>query len=133
VGFDAETGASRTRELVVGVTSGGEARAYPFAAVRDAGVVEETVGGLPVVVTATPEGTLVAYDRRLDGQARSFAAAGAAHLRAAGSRWDRATGRAVDGPFADTRLDRANDHPPMFWRGWSNFNPETTRYGTESG
>ena len=116
------------RRLVVGVTAGGDARAYPFDVVVEAGVVNDAVGGLPVVVTVTPGDALVAYERQVDGTALAFEPAGDAHLRAGGSRWERATGRAVDGPHAGTQLAPATDVPAMFWKGWRDFHPETGVY-----
>lgn len=132
IGFDGggSRGLSRAT-LVVGVRHDGLARAYPFPAVREAGVINDTVAGLPVVVTTTAGGSLGAYRRTVDGRELEFAAAGERHLRADGSRWERATGRAVDGPHEGRRLAAANAEPPMFWTGWSSFHPETTVYGED--
>jgi hypothetical protein len=131
IGYDQRSGAGSERTLVVGIEAGGETRAYPFHVVSADGPIEDTVGGVPVVVAVAPDDTLVAYDRRIDGRARSFSAADERHLSAAGSRWELTTGRAVDGPYEGTRLSRANEHPPMFWTGWSAFNPETSVYGDD--
>ena len=132
VGRDSFDGGLHPRTLVVGVAVDGEARAYPFQVVTDEVVVTDRVGDRPVVVTATPEGRLVAYDRRVDGETLRFVAADVHHLRADGSRWRRATGEAVDGPHEGAQLRRASTHPPMFWTGWSEFNPETDVYGIEA-
>jgi hypothetical protein len=114
---------------VLGVERDGRARAYPFPAVAAAGVVNDRVGDLPVAVSVAPDGTLVAYDRRVGRAVLRFEADGDRQPAAGGSRWDRASGRAVDGAREGRRLERANDHPPMFWFGWSKFNPETDVYG----
>ena len=119
VGYDA----TAAYTLVVGVVHGGEAVAYPFEAVRATGVVNDRVGGLPVVVVATPGGSLVAYERTVDGETLRFSAADERHLRAGGSRWELTTGRAVDGPHEGTRLARANDRSPLFRRAWEDFHP----------
>jgi hypothetical protein len=130
IGYDHETeDGLYSRSLVVGVEHDGVARAYPFDDVREAGVVNDRVGGLPVAVTTTPAGGMAAYVRRVGGTTIEFAAVGEELLAAGGSRWKRATGRAVDGPHEGTTLERANDKPPMFWEGWSNFNPDTDIYG----
>ena len=113
---------------VVGVTADGVARAYPLDPVAKAGVVNDDVGSLPVVVAATTDGTLVAYARRIDGNVVEFERAGD-RLVADGSQWDIVTGRALDGPHEGTVLDRANDRSPMFWFAWADFNPETEIYG----
>jgi len=133
VGFDSTDGTLQRRTLVVGVSTDAAVRAYPFPAIDEEGVVNDEVGNLPVVVTVTPDGTLGAYDRRVDGDRLTFSAADAQTLAAGGSTWERTTGRALDGPHEGRQLDRANEHPPMFWRGWSNFNPETDVYGFDSG
>jgi len=117
------------RSMVVGVTHDGTARAYPFEAVAEAGVVTDRVAGLPVVVTTTPGGSMAAYVREVGGEVLSFTAADRRHLRAGGSRFERATGTAVDGPLEGMTLDRANEKPPHFWTGWKNFNPDTEVYG----
>jgi hypothetical protein len=115
---------------VLGVAHGGEAVAYPLSAVAETPLVTDDVGGLPVVVAATTGGTLVAYDRRVDGSTLSFdRESGTDALAAGGSRWDLLTGRATDGPHAGTTLTRANDRSPMFWFAWAEFFPDTTIYG----
>jgi hypothetical protein len=133
IGYEPTLDTLHPQELVVGVAHDGVARAYPYRTLVGAGAINDTVGGRPVVVATAPGKTLVAYDRRVDGRSRAFAAAGDAFLRAAGSRWRRTTGVAVDGPYEGTRLAMANDLPPMFWLGWSKFNPETTVYGDVTG
>jgi hypothetical protein len=117
------------RTFVIGVRHDGVARAYPFDDVRDAGVVNDRVGGLPVAVTTTPAGSMAAYIRRVGAKTLRFETVDEGPLAAGGSRWERGTGRAVDGPHEGTTLDRANDKPPLFWEGWSNFNPDTDIYG----
>ncbi|AFK19378.2 DUF3179 domain-containing protein [Haloferax mediterranei ATCC 33500] len=113
---------------VIGITAGGVARAYPLDAVKNAGVVNDTVGELPVVVASSTDGTLVAYVRRIDGSVAEFERDGSA-LVAAGSRWDLLTGRALDGSHEGATLTRANDRSPMFWFAWADFNPDTEIYG----
>lgn len=106
-----DAGRLSPRRLVLGIEADGEAPAYPFDVVVDAGVVNDRVGDLPVVVTVTSGDTLVGYDRRVGGETRSFEPDGAAHMRGGGSRWERASGRAVDGPHAGTQLRSATAVP----------------------
>ncbi|RDZ55536.1 hypothetical protein DEQ92_00600 [Haloferax sp. Atlit-6N] len=132
IGFnDAADDRLHPKTSVVGVAADGVARAYPLDAVERAGVVNDTVGGLPVVVAASAEGTLVAYVRRVDGDSVEFERDGPV-LVAAGSRWTLLTGRALDGPHEGSVLTRANDRSPMFWFAWADFNPETEIYGVKS-
>ncbi len=129
IGRDTHDGGLHAKSLVIGVTSDGQARAYPFHVLSEEDVVNDVVGTRPVVVALSPDGSLVAYDRRVDGDALRFEAGDDQHLVAGGSEWKRTTGTAVNGPYAGRRLRAATDHPPMFWNGWSKFNPETDVYG----
>ncbi|ELZ81428.1 DUF3179 domain-containing protein [Haloferax larsenii] len=129
IGFNEEVDERlHPKTSVIGVTSGGVARAYTLSTVNDEGVVNDEVGGLPVVVASSKDGSLVAYVRRVDGEVVEFERDGR-DLEAAGSRWDLLTGRALDGPHEGTTLTRANDRSPMFWFAWADFNPETEIYG----
>jgi hypothetical protein len=128
VGYDAADGYA----LVVGVVHGGEAVAYPFEAVQEAGVVNDRVGDLPVVVAATSGGSLVAYERVVGGETLRFAVVDDRHLRAGGSRWARTTGRAVDGPHEGTRLVRASERSPLFHRAWVDFHPDSRLWSPTS-
>lgn len=128
IGYDSQGELGR-RTLVLGIEHDDTARAYPFDAVREAGVVNDRVGDLPVVVTVTAENSMAAYVRRAGNDVLRFRPAGERYVEAGGSRWERGTGRAVDGSHEGTRLPRANDSPPMFWNGWSNFHPDTDVYG----
>jgi len=118
--------------IVLGITHEGVARAYPSDAFASEPVVNDTVGGLPIVVIVAPGATLVGFERTVDGRTLSFAAAGPRHLRAGGSRWQRADGLAVDGPHAGTRLRAATAHSLMYFFAWRNFEPETEIYGHKS-
>lgn len=118
------------KAVVLGVAHDGQARAYPAEAVREVGIVEERVGGLPIVVTTAPGGTPVAWSREVEGSVLSFAVAGERHLSAGGSRWRRATGDAVDGPYEGKHLTQANAVSPLFWFAWLEFYPETELYGS---
>lgn len=117
------------KTLVIGVTAGESAKAYPLPRIGAAGVVNDTVGDRPVVVAGAPGDTLVAYDRTVDGEVLTFEAADDERLRAGGSRWRRSTGRAVDGPHEGSELTAANRLPALFWFAWLDFHPETTLYG----
>lgn len=128
IGYERNGPEIHPQELVVGIEHGGVARAYTFRALARDDVVVDSVGGRPVVVARAPGETLVTYDRRVDEVPLQFEPAGDEFLRGGGSRWRRTTGVAVDGPHAGSRLRRANALPPMFWLGWSTFNPETTVY-----
>jgi len=114
---------------VVGIEHDGTAKAYAVDAIEREGVINDAVSGLPVVLASTGAAP-AAYVRSVDGRPARFSAAGETHVRAAGSRWRRTTGEAVDGPHEGRRLERANDLSPLFWFAWADFHPETAVYGT---
>jgi hypothetical protein len=117
--------------MVVGVEHGGVSRAYPLEPVRQAGVVNDEVGGLPVVVAATESGTLVAYVREVDGETLTFARESEGFLAAGGSRWRLLSGRAIDGPHEGARLQQANTVAQEFYFSWVNFHPDTEIWSAE--
>jgi len=113
---------------VLGVAVDGTARAYTADAIGEAGLIEDTVGGLPIVVTTTPDGTPIAWSRRVDGETLSLSIADERHLAGGDSRWRRGTGIAVDGPYEGQRLTQANSVSALFWFAWLDFYPETELY-----
>lgn len=117
------------RTLVIGIQADGEAKAYPFEAVAAAGVVNDVVGDVPVVVAVATDGTLVAYDRRVDGDTLRFRRGEDSTLRAGCSRWLVGPGIAIDGPYDGVTLRRANELPPLFKFAWVDFYPDTGIYG----
>ncbi|MFB6362382.1 MAG: DUF3179 domain-containing (seleno)protein, partial [Halobacteriales archaeon] len=116
------------RNLVIGVAAGGAAVAYPFEEVKAAGVVNDVVGQTPVVVAVGSAGTLVAYERQVDGDTLRFHLEDERTLAAGGSRWLVGRGLAVDGPYEGTTLRRANDLPPLFQFAWMDFHPNSRIY-----
>lgn len=125
----ASAGALPPKTQVLGIVDEAAARAYPLEAVAAAGVVNDTVGDLPVVVTVTADQqTVVGYVRTVDDTTLSFEGPSASHLRAGGSRWEIATGRAVDGPYEGTRLRPASRRGQLFWFAWVDFHPDTAVY-----
>lgn len=117
------------KAIVIGIAAGDVARAYPLDTVSKAGVVNDQVGDRPVVVTNTADDSLVAYDRRVDETTLEFSAGDSEHIEGGGSRWNRLSGEAGDGPHEGATLEQANDRSPMFWFAWVDFNPETEVFG----
>lgn len=116
---------------VLGITANGAAKAYPLDRVAEAGVVNDRVGDVPVVVTTTAaERSLVAYVRRVDGTTVRFERPSGPHLRAteSGTRWAVATGRPADGSGSTPALEPATSQPQLFWFAWLDFHPETAVY-----
>ncbi len=115
------------KSVVLGVEHGDRARAYPRSVVRNAGVIHDSLGSLPLVVTHD-EDTLVAYDRRVDGTTLTFERAADGTLRGGGSRWRILTGEAIDGTYEGTSLESVHDVSQLLWFAWVQHHPETTLY-----
>jgi hypothetical protein len=114
---------------VLGITANGSATAYPRGEVQAAGVVNDAVGGLPVVVAVAADGlTMVAYVRSVDGRTPEFDRVSETHLGADGSRWELTSGRAVDGPHAGAVLEPAAARPQMLRSAWRDFQPDSEFY-----
>jgi hypothetical protein len=117
-------------DLLLGVTAGGQARAYPLARLEATeGVVEEELDGVPLTVWfEAGSRTARVFDARLDGRVRRFVRRdGAFHERETGSRFD-GEGRATDGPLAGRRLVRPTSLLTE-WYGWFAHHPKTTIFG----
>ncbi len=123
------------KELVLGLESGGEARAYPFRRLGEGPLVNDRFQGRPVlVVFDAGSETGVVYDRRLDDTVLTFrledgrSGPGAIMVdRQTGTRWTAITGEAVEGELAGARLERVPSHY-SFWFAWKDYHPETEVY-----
>jgi hypothetical protein len=128
---------------VLTVDLSGEAVAYPYELLAEAGAVNDTVGGQPIVIlwqagTASAldaasvaggrdVGAAAAYSRVVEGRILTFQREGERLTDAeTGSAWD-LLGRAVDGPLTGAQLEPvvAINH---FWFSWAAFRPETRIY-----
>ena len=126
-----DTRLRRRTVVVVGVATDGAARAYPRREVEWNGPINDVVGDIPVVV-ALADGTLVAYDRRIDGGTLRFEADDGA-LAGGGSRWDPLTGRAIEGPHAGRTLRDVAPVGGLYWAAWLKFRPDTEVFGRDDG
>jgi uncharacterized protein DUF3179 len=118
------------KQRVLGIRLGGEVKAYDFKALARDKVVNDHVGGTPLVIVfdggsesgavyrSDPGGTLLRFSP----------ANGVLQLTdAGGSAWDGLTGTAVSGPLVGQVLEPV----PItysFWFGWADFYPNTEVY-----
>jgi hypothetical protein len=122
----------RSRALVVGIQSGGAAKAYPFDLVVAQNPVNDSVGGTPVALVVGEDGrSLRCFERVIDGQTLElFRKPDVEPLTLldaqTGSEWD-FTGRAVSGPLTGRQLKRLQ---PLkdYWFDWKNYHPQTRVY-----
>jgi hypothetical protein len=119
---------------IIGLTVGDASRAFPLDALDRAKVINEQIGGRPILVVHQPKSeTTTAFVARANGKALTFEAANAAATELADretrSRWD-AYGTCVAGPLKGTRLESLILEPE-YWFACSEFHPKTTIYGSD--
>ena len=118
----------RPREMIAGLAVGTETMAFPMAALRIVRLVNERVGGVPVVVVHQPSmDTTTAFEAQAKGRLLRFDAANAEASALVDlethSTWD-AYGVCVKGPMKGTQL-KPLILVPEFWFAWSQFRPGT--------
>lgn len=118
----------RPKEVIAGLRVGAEEKAFPFSQLRIVRVVNDRVGGVPVLVVHQPSSdTTTAFESRAKGKALRFQAldADASSLTdlETHSTWD-AYGLCLQGPLKGTQL-KTLILMPEFWFAWSEFHPKT--------
>jgi hypothetical protein len=97
---------------LIALEVGGQARAYPLAIMTWHEIVNDTLGGEPVVVTFCPLcNTALVFDRTLDGVVHDFGTTGKLRFsdlvmydRQTETWWQQATGHAIVGELTGERL-----------------------------
>jgi hypothetical protein len=120
-------------DLVLGVAWKGEARAYPIAILDWHELVNDTLGGLPILVSYCPLcGTGIVFDRRVEGAVRRFGVSGLLYRsdllmydRETESLWSQISAEAVTGPSLGRRLALLRSRIERFAE-WKRLHPETT-------
>jgi hypothetical protein len=129
----------KSRDVVVGLTIDGAARAYPWETFAKQSPVIDRVNGEPVLLVLGPDGkSFRVFVSRIDSRdAEFFLNTSAGAESAARPDWsllDTTTnsqwnfeGCAVSGPAAGKCLDRI---PALkdYWFDWRNYHPDTTVY-----
>ena len=128
------------RDVILGVTFGGQARAFPFEKVRGPTPVEDKIVGVPVALVTGPDGESVRVfrsqwngmdiDLYRDAQSAGQSSGQSPEWRlldSQGNTWNFA-GCATSGPAAGQCLEKIN-FLKDYWFDWKNYNPRTTVYG----
>ena len=101
------------QEPVIAVEVNGDARAYPLQILTWHEIVNDTVGGRPIIVTFCPLcNAAIAFDRTLNGEPTEFGVSGllrnsdmVMYDRQTESLWQQFTGEAIVGDAVGTRLE----------------------------
>jgi len=121
----------RPKDTIAGLETGGEAKAYPMSALQTARVVNDTVGGSPVlIVHQQASDTTTAFVAEVDGKSLKFRAVDPEADKLVDlkteSVWN-AYGLCIAGRLKGTQL-KALILEPEFWFAWSEFHPQTQLY-----
>ena len=119
-----------TMSMVIGAGAEDQRRAYSPEAVRDRRVINDTVGGEPIVTIYEPDrDTAGLFSRQVNGKVLNFRAgddAAVAVDQETRSEWD-VTG--AERPMSDATQCRSLQPLPhfgkLFWFSWSLFEPDT--------
>ena len=131
------------KEFVIGLEADGEAVAYPYRALNETPVVNDTFQDVPVaVVLDADSGAGVVFRRTVDGRTLTFDPAPRMSLgedvdgplflvdRETESRWTALTGMAVEGPLEGAALE---PFPSLlsYWFAWKDYYPHTQVYAPQ--
>lgn len=122
----------KPRDLVVGVSVAGRAKAYPLKDLREQNPVADSLGGTKVLLVVAPDGRSVrcfdvsVEEKPLDLYLKSGEESILLVDTQTGSEWDFA-GQALSGPLQGRTLKRI---PILreFWFDWKNYHPDTRVY-----
>lgn len=127
-------------DYVMGIEVNGQARAYPITILNYHEIVNDEIGGRPVVITYCPLcGSGLAFDRRFGDRVVEFGVSGLLrnndlilYDRATESLWQQITGRAFAGPMRGEEL-RTLPVSMAPWARWRDAHPETLVLSTDTG
>lgn len=127
------------QDRIVGVDLNGQVKAYPIAILNWHEIVNDKIGGKPIVVSFCPLcGTAMVFNADAKG-IRTFGVSGLLYNsdvlmydRESQSLWSQIQQQAVTGPMAGTRLELvAASHTS--WQAWSARHPDTWVLSRETG
>jgi len=113
------------REIVVGITIQGQAKAYQESAIFSTGLLNDTLGNISILVVVDPVSNEIKFfEREVNGQILSFRLnAGELIEQQTGSTWG-FDGVATNGTLSGTTLKEIAGLP-SFWFAWVTFHPGT--------
>lgn len=127
-------------DLVVGYSAGDEHYAYPIKILNFHEIVNDELGGVPVLITYCPLcRSGIVFDRRLDGRVLTFGNTSALYEtdlvmydRETTSYWWQTAGEAIVGELTGSRLE-ALPSVTMTWADWKELHPDTRVLSVDTG
>ncbi len=124
------------KQYVVGVRVADQPKAYPYARLSTQPVVNDTLGGTPLVVVFDEAhgGAGIVFSRQVQDRTLTFALQRTTETTVlltdeeTGTLWHGLTGDASEGPLAGQRL-RQLPATDSFWFGWKDHFPNTAVWG----
>jgi Protein of unknown function (DUF3179) len=117
-------------QLMVGITLAGENKAYPVQAIVAAKLIQDRVGGFPVLLLVGPDGTSIrTFEGKLEGVDRELTFStgprdGTMSDAETGTTWN-FQGCAVEGQLSGRCLKEIDEHKD-YWFDWMNHHPDTS-------
>jgi len=129
----------RPDDRILGVTLNDVARAYPIRILNYHEIVNDALGGTPIVITYCPLcGSGMAFDATIDGNRLDFGVSGLLYNsdvllydRQSKSLWSQIMSTAVTGTMKGTRLDPI-PVAHTTWRDWQTRHPDTEVLSTKT-
>jgi len=123
----------KPRTMVLGLDLGESSEAFPLAVLREARVLQDHLGGQPILIVHQPSSdTTTAFIARAEGKTLQFRAANADATvltdQETSSRWD-SYGKCLSGSLRGSQL-KSLILEPEYWFAWSEFHPETKIYAS---
>ena len=130
----------KSKDRVLGVELNGVQRAYPIRILNYHEIVNDTLGGQPIVITYCPLcGSGMAFDSSINGKRLEFGVSGLLYNsdvllydRQSRSLWSQIMSTAVTGNMKGTRLDPL-PVAHTTWRDWQTRHPDTEVLSTRTG
>lgn len=135
-----QPGAPQPQQRVLGLTINGDARAYPIAILNWHELVNDEVGGQPILISYCPLcGTGMAFAANVAGYQLSFGVSGLLYNsdvlmfdRQTGSLWSQILASAISGPLRGSKLRQlVVEHTS--WQDWLSRHPNSRVLSTDTG
>ncbi|MGF7214328.1 hypothetical protein GGR92_000468 [Spirosoma lacussanchae] len=119
----------KPKSWVIGVQQGVVAKAYDWNLLQEKRVINDVVGGEPLVLMMAPDSaSFGVWDRRTGGRSLNFRYANRRLTDLETQSVWTWRGHCIAGPLAGQQLGSIPKAYQEFWHSWQSFHPQTKRY-----